>query len=75
MYMLIDFDQQNGQLISNQTFAESERAVAEKTRLDLELALHSAGSMREVVILRAVDEAHIRRTHRRYFETWEELLT
>ncbi|MGE3104686.1 MAG: hypothetical protein AB7F83_03720 [Lysobacterales bacterium] len=73
--MLIDFDQSSGKLLSSRTFAESERALAEKARLDLELALHAAGNMREVVILRARDEAQIRRTHRRYFETWEELLT
>ena len=75
MYMLIDYDQKTGKLISSRAFAESEREIAESARFELELALHAAGGMREVVILRAASEAHIRRTHRRYFETWEQLLT
>lgn len=74
MYMLIDYDQKGGRLISYRTFGESERDAARKARLDLELQLHAAGEMREVVILRAVDEAQIRRTHRRYFETLDQLL-
>jgi hypothetical protein len=74
MYMLIDYDQKIGRLVSHQVFKESERSLAERTRLDLELFQHAAGVMREVVILRAVDEAQIRLMHRRYFETLEELL-
>lgn len=75
MYMLIDYDQKIGKLLSHQVFEDSERSIVERARLELELAQHAAGVMHEVVILRAVDEAQIRRTHRRYFETLEELLT
>ncbi len=74
MYMLIDYDQKIGRLVSFQTFDESEHELAKRARLQMELEQHAAGEMREVVILRAIDEAQIRRTHRRYFETLDELL-
>ena len=73
MYMLIDFDQKSGKLISCRTFGESEGDLVRKARLDLELSLHAAGEVREIVILRAIDEEQIRRTHRRYFETSDDL--
>jgi hypothetical protein len=74
MIFLIDYDQRTGELISMQTFAEDQRELAEDTRLQMELVQQAAGFMREIVTLEAPTEAHIRKTHRRYFETLEELV-
>ncbi|MBI2399021.1 MAG: hypothetical protein HYV17_14625 [Xanthomonadales bacterium] len=74
MIFLIDYDQRIGKLVSLQVFSEDQRELAEETRLNLELDLQAAGFMREIVTLEAPTEAHIRKTHRRYFETLEELV-
>lgn len=74
MIFLIDYDQRVGELISMQTFTEEQRELAEATRLRMELEQQAAGFMREIVTLEAPTEAHIRKTHRRYFETLEELV-
>jgi len=74
MIFLIHFDPMTGTLLSMQTFSEDQRALADETRLHMELEEHAQGIMREIVTLEAPTEAHIRRTHRRYFETLEELV-
>lgn len=61
-------------MVTFQTFDDSERETAESARLELELELNRRGVEREVVILEAASEEAVRRTHRRYFETLEELL-
>ena len=73
MYMLIDFDTKKGRLVSRQAFDESDASRVRKARLDLEISLLASGEMREVVILHAIDEAQMRRTHRRYFEVSDDL--
>jgi hypothetical protein len=73
MIYLIDYDRQSGTLVEMRAFPDEEREAAQNERLDLELALHAQGQMREVVLLEAADEAGLRRTHGRYFETLEML--
>lgn len=74
MYFLIDYDRKAGKMISLSAFSAEQRSDAQAKRLELELAYNASGTLREVVILQAPSEAHIRRTHRRYFETLEELV-
>jgi hypothetical protein len=74
MYFLIDYDRSAGKLMSMTPFDANQGALARSQRLALELEHNAAGRIREVVILQAPSEAHIRKTHRRYFETLEELV-
>jgi hypothetical protein len=73
MIFLIEYDRRRGRLVSLRSFDESKRLGAENARLDLELRLNKLGIKREVVLLEAVNEDALRRTHRRYFETLAEL--
>jgi hypothetical protein len=74
MIFLIDYDRGRGSIVSLSSFPDSERRIAEDSRLAVELTLHQAGIQREVVLLDAADEKALRRTHRRYFVNLEELL-
>jgi hypothetical protein len=74
MLFLIEYDRKRGQIVSFQTFDDSERQKAEDLRLELELELNRLGIEREVVILEADTEEALRRTHRRYFENLSELV-
>ncbi len=71
---LLDYDRSLGALVNIKTFADDLRADAERERLQLELSLNRSGVIREVVLLEAPDEQSLRRTHRRYFENFRELV-
>lgn len=73
MLFLIEYDRPRGEVVSFRAFDDAQREEAADTRLELELALNRLGIEREVVLLEAASEAALRRTHRRYFETLEEL--
>ena len=73
MLFLIEYNREKGEIVTIRKFDESEKTDAELARLDLELDLRRKGIRHELVILDAIDEARIRRTHRRYFESLEEL--
>ena len=73
MLFLIDYDREQGRLVSLRSFDEAEPSAAKVARLELELALNRGGIAREVVLLEAASEADLRRTHRRYFATIAEL--
>jgi hypothetical protein len=68
MIFLIEYDRPQGQIVTFRSFDDSDRARAEGVRLDIELALNRKGMEHEVVLLEAVSEDALRRTHRRYFE-------
>ncbi len=74
MIFLMHYDRSRGELLSMHAFTNDQRALADETRLRMELEEHAQGIMREIVTLEAPTEAHIRRTHRRYFETIEQLV-
>ncbi len=74
MIFLIDYDRPTGTLVRFQTYPDAERRQAEDDRLALELQQHRDGISREVVILEASSEERIRMSHRRYFETVEQIL-
>lgn len=75
MVFLIEYDRPTGRIVSRQEFSDACRGDAEKARLDLELDLSRREIVREVVLLQAADEGALRRTHRRYFETPQQLST
>jgi hypothetical protein len=70
---LIEYDRERGVLVSKTLFPAEQRPEAQKARLDLEVRLNAAGVDHEVVLLEAVDEASLRRTHQRYFSSADEL--
>ena len=55
-------------------FADEQRSAAEAARSALEIRLLNGKEDREVVLLEALDEAGLRRTHGRYFKSLEEVL-
>ena len=74
MIFLIEYNRPEGQLVTFQRFQDPERLTAQNARLDLELDLNRRRIDHEVVLLEAVNEAALRRTHRRYFETLSQIL-
>ena len=73
MLFLIEYDRSQGNVAQMTEFDDSERELAEKTRLNLELTLHRQGISKEVVLLEATSKEALRITHRRYFEDLAEL--
>lgn len=73
MLFLIDYERQNGRIVSLQTYSDLQRSEAEESRLALELDLRRRNVEREIVLLEAADEDALRKTHRRYFENWDAL--
>ena len=75
MIFLIEYNRPEGRIVTFKTFKDTERLHAEKLRLDLELDLNRRGVDHEVVLLEAVSEEALRRTHRRYFEDVRQIAT
>ncbi len=73
MVFLIEYNRGEGRLVKFESFDDSDREIAEESRLNLELELNLKGIENEVVLLEAATEEAVRRTHRRYFETLAEL--
>ena len=69
MLFLIEYDRGREELVTFQAFTDEQQQEANEARLELELRDNRLGLGREIVILGALTEAHIRRTHGRYFET------
>lgn len=74
MIFLIEYNRRLGRIVNFEEFEDSEHAEAEKIRLDIELSLSRKGVDHEVVLLQAANQEALRRTHRRYFETPQELV-
>jgi len=73
MIFLIEYDRAAGNIVSMATYHDRERQLAENSRLELELSLNQSEVHHEVVLLEAVSEGALRRTHRRYFENLSDL--
>ena len=71
MYFLIAYDRSKGQLSSAHEYGE--RELAHDDRLRAELENFRAGRDLEVVVLEAQDRAALLKTHRRYFDSFENL--
>ena len=74
MIFLIDYEPKTGLRREFKTFPDSERAEAQRQRLEIELRLNGERESREVVLLEAADEQALRRTHQRYFQTVGEIV-
>jgi len=74
MLFLIEYNRDEGRIVTIESFIDSDRATAEESRLNMELKLNRQGIENEVVLLQAASEEAVRRTHRRYFETLAELI-
>lgn len=74
MIFLIQYNRPEGRIVRLKRFADSERTLAERERLEIELDLNRTGVDHEVVLLEAVSEEALRRTHRRYFENPRQIL-
>jgi hypothetical protein len=75
MLFLIEYNRSRGEIVTFKGFGGDELQSAERARLEMELDLNSRGIEREVVLLEAENEAALRRTHRRYFEDLEQLVS
>ena len=75
MIFLIQYNRNQRKLVNFQTFDDWEREKAYDAKFALELRLNDQSIRDEVVILEASSEAAVRRTHRRYPERLEQLLT
>ena len=74
MIFLVHYDRKKATLVDFLTFADEQRQEAERARLDRELAQLKQPGEFEIILLEADNEQVVRHTHRRYFETLEELL-
>jgi len=70
---LIEYDRPVGRIVSYKIFEDSQRSTAENSRLEIELSLNRDGIEHEVVLLEASSEEALRRTHRRHFETVDDI--
>jgi len=75
MIFLIEYERSRGEIVTFETFSDSEKRVAQDARLELEIGLNRNDVDHEVVLLEADSEEALRRTHRRYFENLTELAT
>lgn len=73
MIFLIQYSRREGLIKKLESFADSQRALAETARLKLEL-VGDNHSDQEVVLLEAQSEADLKITHRRYFASASDLL-
>jgi hypothetical protein len=75
MIYLIQYDRSSGKLIQLLDYTSDKREQAEDARLQLELSLLKKRVPYEVVLLEARNQEELRKTHRRYFEGLEELVS
>ncbi len=73
MIFLIEYNRPEGRLVKFETFENFQQVEAERLRLETELELNRRGIEHEVVLLEAMTEEALRRTHRRYFENLTQL--
>ena len=73
MIFLIEYNRPEGCIVSMSTYDDSQRNLAWEERLEIELELFRKGVDHEVVLLEAESEEALRRTHRRYFESFREI--
>jgi hypothetical protein len=74
MIFLLEYHRDEGRIVSLKVFRESARLEAEDAKLEVELDLNRRGLDHEVVLLEAESEEALRRTHRRYFEDFREIV-
>ncbi len=75
MIFLIEYNRSRGEIVTFKTFEDANKDEAANIRFERELVLNRAGIEHEVVLLDAASEEALRRTHRRYFEDLNQLVT
>lgn len=75
MIYLIHYNRKTSDLIAMRQFENSDQETASAAKLELEISLLGSDLDSEVVLLEASTEEHLRKTHRRYFETLNGLKT
>lgn len=73
MIFLIEYLRADGRLVKVERFDDSDRHRAQQARLKTELELLDRQIDHEVVLLEAETEDALRKTHRRYFESAQDL--
>lgn len=75
MLFLMEYHRLTTRTVSRKVFSDDEYEKANAARFDRELELFVSGDDdTEIVLLQAVDERHLRRTHARYFGGESDLL-
>jgi hypothetical protein len=74
MIFLIQYDRSKARLIGIQEYADADREKADRTRLKLELDSLDRGVDMEILLFDSQSEEVLRQTHRRYFESAEQVL-
>jgi len=74
MIFLIEYNRNEGSIVTFRKFVDSQRREAEDARLEIELELNRQGVEHEVVLLEAASEEALHRTHQRYFADLTEIL-
>jgi hypothetical protein len=70
---LIEYDKPRGAIVRFEPFDDTRQTEAESLRLAIELDLREKRISHEVVLLEALSEEDLRKTHRRYFENVNEI--
>lgn len=73
MIFLIQYNRANGRIVKFEVFQDAERETAANVRLEIELDLNRRGIEDDVLLLEALSEDALRRTHRRFFEDVSEI--
>lgn len=68
MIFLIEYNRRKGKLVNIHRFPDADRLRAQAARLETELRLNREKIDHEVVILEALSEEVLRKTHQRYFD-------
>jgi len=74
MIFLIEYNREEGRIVTFLKFENAQQREAAETRLEIELDLNQKGIDHEVVLFDAESEDALRRTHRSYFETFRQML-
>jgi len=74
MIFLIEYNRDEGRIVTLKQYPDDQRQAAEHARLEMELDLNRKRVFPEVVLLEATSEEALRRTHRRYFEDLKEIV-
>ena len=74
MIYLIQYDRSQGQLLSLEAFSAAGKQLAAEARLRMETLNLALNQAYEVVLIEAKNEDELRKTHRRYFETLDQLI-
>ena len=73
MIFLIQYNRADGRIVRFQEFQDAEREAAANERLEIELDLNRKGIEHDVLLLEALSQEALRRTHRRFFEDVSEI--